>query len=224
MRSVYAVCKSLSHLESTVAHETEGLGSKEIVRGLNKEGLDSEPDLRTADATVKEKNPHTRNGKDAPGFVHSLVPTLEEKVLAEHRLAVQNEHGMSVGKNQDRGTSDLGRSIPAKARTDSGQLSGAPAGKSFAAETDTQPLQARVGKRDSDTEAPRARPMRKQLSSKASQSPWTVLTPKPKFDANSFEDPVSDKFWKDIWVACAVHNVSRLRVPRNVIANRRLPL
>ena len=209
-------------MESAAVHETEGLGSKGIVRGLNKEGLDSEPDLRTEDTTVEKKNSRTRDDRDAPSFVDSPISTLEEKTLAEHRLPVHNEHGMSVGKNLDRGTSELGRSAPAKARTDSGQLSGAPAGKSFASETDTQPLQARVAKRDSDAEAPRARTLRKQLSSKP--SPWAILNPKPKFDANSFEDPLSDKFWKDIWVACAAHNVSRLSVPRNFVANRQLLL
>lgn len=127
---------------------------------------------------------------------------------------------MSIAKkNLDGGASELGRSAPVKARADSGQLLGAPAGTSFAPETDTQP-QARVGKRDSDAEAPRARTLRKQLSSKPGQSPWTILTPKPKFDADSFEDPVSDEFWTDIWVACAVHNVSRLRVPRNVVVQQ----
>jgi phospholipase D1/2 len=213
------VCRSLSHSESAVVHETEGLGSKEIVRGLNKEGLDSEPDLRAANATVEERNSRARDDREAPSFADSLAPTLEEKILAKHRFPDQNEHGMSDEKNPAGGASELGRSVPAKARADSGQLSGAPTGASFAPGTDTQPPQpARAGKRDSDAEAPRARPLRKQLSSRPGQSPWTILTPKPKFDADSFEDPVSDKFWKDIWVACAVHNVSRLRVSRKVVA------
>jgi phospholipase D1/2 len=206
------VCTSVSHSEPAAVHETEGLGSKEIVRGLNKEGLDSEPDLRAVNAIVEEKNSRTRDDKNGPSVVDSLAPTLEENSLAEHRLPVQNEHGISGGKNLAGGASELGRSAPGKARADSGQLSGAPAGTSLAPETDTQPPQARVGKRDSDAEVPRARTLRKQLSSKPGQSPWAILTPKPKFDANSFEDPVSDKFWKDIWVACAVHNVSRLHV------------
>ncbi|KAN0129506.1 phospholipase D [Lactarius tabidus] len=205
------VMRSAADAMRPAVHETEGLGSKEIVRGLNKEGLDSEPDLRAVNAIVEEKNPRTRDDKNGPSVVNSLVPTLEENTLAEHRLPVQNEHGMSDGKNLDGGAPELGRSAPGKAKTDSGQLSGAPAGTSLAPETDTQPPQARVGKRDSDAEVPRARTLRKQLSSKPGQSPWAILTPKPKFDANSFEDPVSDKFWKDIWVACAVHNTEIFR-------------
>jgi phospholipase D1/2 len=189
---------------------------RKIDQELSKVGLENEPDLRAPDATIEERNARTR---DARSDSDSIVPTLEEKFLAEHRLPLQNGYGMSAEKSLEGGASELGRSVPAKAKADSGHLPGAP-GTSFAPETDSQPLQARVEKRSVDAEAPRARTLRKQLSTKPGQSPWTILTPKPKYDANSFEDPLSDKFWTDIWVACAVHNVSRLRVSRNVVANR----
>ena len=206
-------------------HGTEGLGSKKIVQGLSEVGLDSEPDLRAADATFEEGYAHARDARNGPSFADSLAPTLEEKILAEHRLPVQNEYGMmSVEKNLEGEASELSRSAPGKARVDSGHLSGAPTGPSLVPEADTQLPQVRVGKKDADAEPPRARTLRKQLSTKPGQSSWTILTPKPKYDANSFEDPVSDKFWTDIWVACAVHNVSRLCIPRNVVANMQLPL
>ncbi|KAH9080301.1 phospholipase D [Lactarius deliciosus] len=176
MRSVVDAIRpgDIRNASSTVPRN---LGSNEIAQGLGKVGLESEPDSRGVDTTV---------------FADSLVPTLEEKILAEHHLP-------------------LGRSAPAEARVDSGH----PSGASFAAEMDTQPLQARMGKRDADAEehkALRARgTLRKQLNAKPGQSPWTLLTPKPKYDANSFEDPVSDEFWTNIWVACAVHNTEIFR-------------
>ncbi|KAF8272777.1 hypothetical protein EI94DRAFT_1717370 [Lactarius quietus] len=198
------VIRSAADIIRPVAHDTEDLGSKEIVQGLNKVGLDSEPDLRAADATLEERNAR-HDAKDAPGFADNLVPTLEVKILAERGLSIEN--------SLEGRASELGRSAPAKARADSGHLSNVSAGTSFAPETDTQFLQARVGKRDADAEVPRSRAtLRKQLSSKAGQSRWTILTPKPKFDANSFEDPIGDKFWKDIWVACAVHNTEIFRL------------
>ena len=40
------------------------------------------------------------------------------------------------------------------------------------------------------------------------RKPWTVPTMKPKVEPQDFEDPISDAFWKNIWVASAVHNVS----------------
>ena len=219
------VCNSLSHSDRLGVHDTEGLGSKKIVQGLSNVGFDSEPDLHAADATLEERYAGTRDARNGSSFADSLVPTLEEKILAEHRLPVQNEYGMMfVDKSPEGGAPELSRSAPGKATIDSRHLSGAPTGSSFAPEMDTQPLQTRVGKRDADAEPLRARTLRKQLSAKPGQSPWTVLTPKPKYDANSFEDPISDEFWTDIWVACAVHNVSRLCVPRDVVANKQSPL
>jgi len=47
--------------------------------------------------------------------------------------------------------------------------------------------------------------LRKNYGSK--YTPWTVPTPRPKVNAKDFEDPISDAFWKHIWVASAVHNV-----------------
>ena len=37
---------------------------------------------------------------------------------------------------------------------------------------------------------------------------WALPTPTPVVDLEGFEDPVCDGFWKNMWVACAVHNVS----------------
>jgi phospholipase D1/2 len=72
-----------------------------------------------------------------------------------------------------------------------------------------------VGKNDNDGDeqkAQRARNLlRKYPNVKLGQPSRTVPTQKPKFDANSFEDPLSDEFWYDIWVASAVHNVSVYR-------------
>lgn len=50
--------------------------------------------------------------------------------------------------------------------------------------------------------------LRKNAGSK--YTPWTVPLPRPKVNAKDFEDPISNAFWKDTWVASAVHNV-RLR-------------
>ncbi|KAI9464976.1 phospholipase D [Lactarius psammicola] len=205
---VKEVMRSAADVMRPVVHGTEDLGSKEIAQGPSRVGLESERDPRGADATLEERNARTRDTRNAPSFADSLI-------LVEHHLPVQHEYGMSVGKSLEGGTSELGRSAPAEAKVDRGHLSGAPAGASLALETDTQPLQARMGKRDPDAEeqkALRARgTLRKQLNAKPGQSPWTVLTPKPKYDANSFEDPVSDEFWTEIWVACAVHNTEIFR-------------
>ncbi len=87
-----------------------------------------------------------------------------------------------------------------------------PADASLASKTYGQPSHARMGKNDNDVDgqkAQRARHlMRKYPNVKLGQSLRTVPTQKPKFDADSFEDPLCDEFWEDIWVASAMHNVS----------------
>jgi len=52
--------------------------------------------------------------------------------------------------------------------------------------------------------------LRKHLNAKVGMNPWSMPTPTPKVNPNRFHDPLDDKFWKDMWVAVAVHNVSYL--------------
>ena len=49
--------------------------------------------------------------------------------------------------------------------------------------------------------------LRKHLTAKLGNKQWQLPTPTPHVDPYGFEDPISDAFWKDVWVACAVHNV-----------------
>ena len=50
--------------------------------------------------------------------------------------------------------------------------------------------------------------IRKHLSTKFNPKIWTLPTPTPKDDPHGFEDPILDEFWKQVWMACAAHNVS----------------
>lgn len=50
--------------------------------------------------------------------------------------------------------------------------------------------------------------LRKHLNAKVGMSAWTMPTPTPVVDPNRFHDPLDEQFWKDMWVAVAVHNVS----------------
>ncbi|KAF8916964.1 hypothetical protein CPB85DRAFT_1453067 [Mucidula mucida] len=60
--------------------------------------------------------------------------------------------------------------------------------------------------------APRARStIRRQLASKLGSKTWTVTAKRPHVDPDAFEDPVSDSFWKEVWVACAVYNTEVFR-------------
>ena len=67
--------------------------------------------------------------------------------------------------------------------------------------------------RDESTEQERLavkarKTLRKHLNAKTKASPWSMPTPTPMIDPNRFHDPLDNKFWKDMWTAVAVHNVS----------------
>ena len=101
-----------------------------------------------------------------------------------------------------------------EARVENGELFGAPADASRDSKTDDQPPHAVSGKNDAtetEEKAVHARAeIRKHLSSaKVNSKIWTLPTPTPKVDPHGFEDPICDEFWKKVWMACAVHNVSR---------------
>ncbi|KAF9777640.1 phospholipase D [Thelephora terrestris] len=106
-------------------------------------------------------------------------------------------------------------STAVEARVDGGELYGAPADASRNLKTDDQPPHAVSGKNDAtDTEwkAVHARAeIRKHLSTKFNPKIWTLPTPTPDVDPHGFEDPISDEFWEQVWVACAVHNTEIYR-------------
>ncbi|KAI0301100.1 hypothetical protein B0F90DRAFT_1810149 [Multifurca ochricompacta] len=193
-------------IDNEVIHGSEDISSKSIAQGLSNVEFGNELDARAEDATPEERQTYTRDGGKAHGFADTLIPTLEEKVVADSHQSAERAHGVEQEKDG---------SAPAKARVSNGEPFGAPADASSAPVKDSEPPHVRMGKNDADEEeqkAPRARGfLRKHLSAKSTSSPWTVPTPKPKYDSDSFEDPVRDEFWEDIWVACAVYNTEIFR-------------
>ncbi|KAI0040774.1 phospholipase D, partial [Auriscalpium vulgare] len=201
-----------------VAHGSEDVGSKLAVKAAGKVGLKKElPDARTADVTLQEER-HTydrETGEKVPGFADSMVPTLEEKTIAEHRPTAEHAYGTPIEENPEAEKQEAEGTAPPEARVADDQLYGAPADASKSPATDDEPPHARSGKDDADAEeqkAPHARSiLRKHLTAKLGQGPWTLPTPAPKIDADGFEDPISDSFWKDVWVSAAVHNTEIFR-------------
>ncbi|KAJ7163385.1 phospholipase D [Mycena filopes] len=111
------------------------------------------------------------------------------------------------------GDADDGK--PPQPRTNDGVLFGAPADASTSPKTDDQAPHARSGVDDANEEekaAPAARSyLRRHMAAKLGNKTWTLPTPRPKVDPNGFEDPISDEFWKNVWVASAAHNTEIYR-------------
>jgi phospholipase D1/2 len=177
----------------------------------------------------EERLGYDREGNKQPNLASSLVPTLEEKTLMEDRpqsqangkpildaiaddTATSKQNGSARHDKGEMQAGDIeGEPVEVRVHDGSSELYGAPADASNDAQTDNQPLHARQGKDDSiDTEkaAVRGRSiLRKHLSSRIGTKPWTLPVPGPIIDPHGFEDPICDEFYKDVWVAAAVHNV-----------------
>lgn len=142
-----------------------------------------------------ERKTFTRDGEEVPGFTSSMVPTLEEKVVAEQRPPKEQIHGHNVQdetieeepgrKDSDQNTIKENGGPP---RTDDGTLFGAPADAAKSPKTDDEPPRPASVVNDADEAeqaAPEARShIRKRLNSKT----WAPLTPRPQVDADGFEE------------------------------------
>jgi phospholipase D1/2 len=156
---------------------------------------------------------YTRDGQMVPGFADAVVLTLEENIVAEQIASKLQTNGSYIGAVADEGMEhDANGSLELQARTENGELYGAPAGDPKSPQHDNQlhrDKPAVIDASDQEQAAAEARAqLRRNLTGKSSRKTWTLPTPTPKVDPHGFEDPISDTFWKKVWVACAVHNVS----------------
>ncbi|QRW00574.1 hypothetical protein RhiJN_28592 [Ceratobasidium sp. AG-Ba] len=163
---------------------------------------------------AEERRMYSRDGRKEPGFADAVVPTLEEKTVLEHRPKdAENKEDQPI---MDALNSSGSKSAePKEATTANGEKFGAPADASPNPMTDDQPPHARSGDKDFSADeqaAVQARTLlRKHLSVSVGAKPWTVPTPAPNIDPHGFKDPVCDDFFKDVWVAAAVHNTEIYR-------------
>ncbi|THV05210.1 phospholipase D [Dendrothele bispora CBS 962.96] len=195
-------------------------------KALHKIGIGKNSTAAVGDATLnEERTTFTRDGKQEPGFTSSMVPTAEEQIVAEYGPGQKKDkadHGPRL-EDGNAGTGTNGGETKAangnannQARVEDGELYGAPAGASTSERTDNQPPHSHPGAVDDADEEERAAPgarslLRKHLGSKLGSKTWTLPTPRPKVDPDRFDDPVSDAFWKAVWVASAVHNTEIYR-------------
>ncbi|KAF8509648.1 phospholipase D [Hysterangium stoloniferum] len=207
-------------------HTSVDATSKDAGRLLRTVGIKSGNMGTTADsrALEEERQGCYRDCNKQPNFATSLLATMEEKSVIRHRPPETHGDGKpilgeiqeSTKSSPDDGDGELANQRnEARVQDGSGELYVAPADVSYCPQTDDQPPHARQGKDDSnDTEKTvlHARStLRKHLSSRVGVKPWTLPVPGPIIDPNGFEDPICDAFFKDIWVAAAVHNTEIYR-------------
>jgi phospholipase D1/2 len=197
--------------------------SKKAEEILSKMGFLQHPNAQgSKEKTIaNELEDFNGEGQFEAGLATS-IPTLEEKTIAEQRPPKQQRgegHDNAIVWNQTTDERHLEESNSVHYQNgpkssnlipDDGLLSGAPANakfpsideeafsrssKSDVSDEEQAPLGARATLRDNRG----GKPGRKNV--------WTVPTTKPQVGPQDFEDPISDAFWKNIWVASAVHNV-----------------
>jgi phospholipase D1/2 len=218
----FVLCMCLSLNDSLVGQATEEATSRATGHMLRKIGIKNTKVVEGLAIGEKElaeeRKMYARDGEKIDGFASSVVPTLEEKIVHEQMTAKgETEAPKEASEAVPSNSTANGKAVETEdgqARTqDKTELFGAPADASENPQTDDQPPHARSGVDDATEEeraAPEARTLlRKHLASKFGNKKWTLPVPAPNVDANGFEDPIADSFWKDVWVACAVHNVSK---------------
>lgn len=158
-----------------------------------------------------ERKDFNADGHQETGFASSIVPTLEEKMVLEKRPPAEQviepsgdvQHQTIPEKPERLHCNDV-----AGTRTDDGVLFGAPANANQPQVDENPPSRSGGVMDEEEQRAPTARAtLRKSLNSKSGNKTWTVPTSRPEVDSHGFEDPISDAFWKNVWVASAVHNV-----------------
>jgi phospholipase D1/2 len=207
----------VSDIGIIVAYGAEEIGMHKLGRIGHKLGATSTAEGGDNTAVLEERQMYSRDGKKEPGFADSVVPTLEEKTVAEHRpRRADNKSGQPLEDALK--SPGANATEPNEATTPDGEKFGAPADASSTAYSDDQPPHARSGDKDfspEEKEAVQTRNLlRKHLSAGIGAKPWTVPTPAPEIDPHGFQDPVCDDFFKDVWVAAAVHNVSGVHPQR----------
>ncbi|CAE6425545.1 unnamed protein product [Rhizoctonia solani] len=197
-----------------VAYGAEEIGMHKLGRIGQKLGATSTAEGADTAALLEEREMYSRDGKKEAGFAGAVIPTLEEKIVMEHRP--KHPDNKREQPLEDALKSPGVKSTePKEATTPDGEKFGAPADASSSPYTDDQPPHARSGDKDyspEEKEATHARSLlRKHLSVSVGAKPWTVPTPAPEIDPHGFQDPVCDEFFKDVWAATAVHNTEIYR-------------
>ncbi|KAJ3513571.1 hypothetical protein NLJ89_g2876 [Agrocybe chaxingu] len=222
---------SLCNMASTKQDATEEAAyATKVAHVLHRMGFDQNSGAHDIgeDVLKETRKDYNREGQKETGFDRSAVPTLEEKIVAKgsppedqiaddkDNVTVREEAIDERSPSQDRLMQDE-QFYPTYAvsdlRTDDRALFKAPANAQDATVDKEPPPSLTSDVNEEEQAAPGARVLiRNTLGSKSTRRhAWTVPTKKPKVEPQDFEDPISDTFWKNIWVASAVHNTEIFR-------------
>ena len=158
---------------------------------------------------------YSREGKKEPSFASAIVPTVEETVVQERLLPASQAESRPL---KDKLEHRLGGYVdPVEKHTADGEAYGL-ALASRNPQTDDKSSHTDSGVHDVDEHektATATRSLLRKLASNVGSRTWAVPASGPHVDPEGFEDPISDAFWKNVWIACAENNVCILCLPRS---------
>ncbi|KIL67865.1 hypothetical protein M378DRAFT_185469 [Amanita muscaria Koide BX008] len=198
----------------TAGQAAEESGMSKTARALHKIGLNPKSASQDRNKALSEER--KENGEEVSGFSISGVPTLEEKLVLEQNRPegeIVNQYRCSDGptsplkgdENDD--AKEIARFEQSKAEEES---SGAPANAGERLEVAERPSNQSLNQ-SAEASSRRARSFLRHDSNRSSTKAWTLPTRRPQVEPRVFEDPIVDSFWKDIWVASAIHNTEIYR-------------
>jgi len=172
--------------------------SKIASEGFSTAGLKQKNDESTVeDAMLQaERKDFTMEGKERTGFASSEVPTIEEKTMVNGRSDLPQADSIISAHNHTDNSRKYDNTNALRHVVDS---------TTDDAADDYQ--QSNVDERGSSRS-----PVQKHQAVKL-KTMWTVPIHRPRVDPYEFEDPISEVFWTNVWVASAAYNVRHSLVP-----------
>lgn len=172
--------------------------SKIASKGLSTAGPKQKNDEpAVGDAILQaERKDFTIEGKERIGFASSEVPTIEEKMMANGRSGFPQADSIISAHNHN----DNSRKYDG---TDALTY----VANSIADDPADDYQQSNVDERDS------SRSLVQKHQTVKLKTMWTVPIHRPRVDPYEFEDPISEVFWTNVWVASAAYNVCHSLVP-----------
>ena len=137
-----------------------------------------------------------------------------ERGPAEAEVAKEAKEPESILAENDGKASKMEKAKAPKISSDpeKKELFGKPAN---ATDEDDKSPNSGIGREEQTEDEKRAiaarKTLRKHLHAKTAMTAWSMPTPTPKINPNQFADPLDERFWKDMWVAVAVHNTEIFR-------------
>ena len=151
------------------------------------------------------------------GFTGAAVPAVGAKALKHPQPALEIEEPCSVDKPTAREDkkSESNTDAPFDAHTAGWEM--VDGGAHTADESPPSMSDSGLTEDRSTTHKWSNRTKQRHIHEGKGKQPASISP--PYIHPDCFEDPVSDEFWEDIWVACAEHNVSARPVSLRILTH-----